>query len=98
VSCPREALESLNGPRLCSSPTAPFRSEGAIRFEKQPTVRRARVKVTMTRWHRALPETSTLSGESVARVRCSRGLGGLAIHIFAISDSDDEHHQIGVGD
>ena len=31
-------------------------------------------------------------------VRCSRGLGGLAIDVFAIGDSDDEHNQLGIAD
>ena len=31
-------------------------------------------------------------------VRCSRGLGGLAINVFAIRDPNDEYEQLIVGD
>jgi hypothetical protein len=44
-----------------------------------------------------LPNGLRLSGAR-KRVRCSRGLGGLAINVFAIRDPNDEYEQLIVGD
>jgi hypothetical protein len=48
------------------------------------------------------PNMQRVSGkprsEAWERVRCARGLAGLSIHVFAISDSHAEHHQFGISD
>ncbi len=44
-----------------------------------------------------LPNGSRLSGARKG-IRCSRGLGGLAINVFAIRDPNDEYEQLIVGD
>jgi hypothetical protein len=53
---------------------------------------RSMVRVTPNGWR----VSGELRGEAEERVRCTRGLGGLSIHVFAIGDSHDEHHQFSI--